>query len=65
MNITLNGESRVIAATTLTDALTEAGYGDAVVATAVNGNFVPQGLRAGLTLSNGDAIEVLAPMQGG
>lgn len=65
MNVTLNGAPRSLNATTLDAALIEAGYTDAVVATALNGQFVPQGARAAQPLSDGDAIEVLAPMQGG
>ena len=65
MNIILNGEARTLRATTLDAALAEAGYADAVVATALNGRFVPQTARATQPLKDGDAIEVLAPMQGG
>jgi sulfur carrier protein len=35
------------------------------VATALNGNFVTIGQRVTTTLSDGDQLEVLAPMQGG
>jgi sulfur carrier protein len=45
--------------------LQELGYADAVVATALNGEFVPAGSRPGARLSDGDRVEVLAPMQGG
>ena len=45
-----------------TDAL---GYGGAKVATALNEGFVPEAARAATPLSEGDRIEVLAPMQGG
>lgn len=65
MNIQLNGEEKTIVAATLADALLELSFGDAKVATAVNGDFVPAGLRATTTLQPGDRIEVLAPMQGG
>ena len=49
----------------LAELLIEQGYGDSIVATAVNGEFVPQGNRASTQLQNGDRVEVLAPMQGG
>jgi sulfur carrier protein len=41
------------------------GFKDAIVATALNGEFVPVGSRAGVQLKDGDRLEVLAPMQGG
>jgi sulfur carrier protein len=63
--IELNGEPRRTAATTLAELLTEAGYGDARVATARNGAFVPAADRAGERLAAGDRIEVVAPRQGG
>lgn len=65
MRIVLNGEAREVRATTLAAALDELGYGSATVATAVNGAFVPAGLRAGHGLGEGDRIEVVAPRQGG
>ena len=49
----------------LARALAELGFGDRIVATAVNGDFVPARKRAETALSEGDRIEVVAPMQGG
>ena len=37
----------------------------AKVATALNGNFLPAASRAATALKAGDALEVVAPMQGG
>jgi sulfur carrier protein len=65
MKIVLNGEPREIRAPTLHAALAELGFGDAAVATAVNGSFVPAPVRAATTLADGDRVEVLAPRQGG
>jgi sulfur carrier protein len=65
MKILVNGESREIAGSRLTDALDELGLSGAVVATAVNDEFVAADSRATLRLSEGDRLEVLAPMQGG
>ena len=65
MTIILNGEARAIEARVLSVALIELGYQDVVVATAVNGCFVPASTRSSTVLSDGDRIEVLAPMQGG
>ncbi|MGH8205233.1 MAG: sulfur carrier protein ThiS [Steroidobacteraceae bacterium] len=41
------------------------GFGAATVATALNGEFVPHSARAQRIVSDGDRVEVLAPMQGG
>lgn len=65
MNLLLNGDPISTDAETLDTVLAENGYADATVATAVNGDFVPVTLRATHTLTDGDQIEVLAPMQGG
>jgi sulfur carrier protein len=45
--------------------LDELGYGEAVVTTAVNGEFVAAGVRPRTRLAEGDRVEVLAPVQGG
>lgn len=65
MKLTINGEPRELAVTTVADALAAEGLVEARVATALNGDFVPAGLRATTVLSPGDALEVVAPMQGG
>lgn len=65
MTLLLNGASRDVAARTLAEALDELGYAGKIVATAVNGAFVPARRRADCNLSDGDRIEVVAPMQGG
>ena len=65
MKLSVNGEVREVQASDLQSALTELGFGDAKVATAVNGEFVPAGLRATTQLRESDRLEVLAPMQGG
>ncbi|MCV2402487.1 sulfur carrier protein ThiS [Marinomonas sp. C2222] len=64
-NIQVNSENISCQAENLADLLTELNYGDAIVATALNGDFVAQGLRASTPLKDGDRIEILAPMQGG
>jgi len=43
----------------------ELGFADQRVAVAKNGEFVPQDDWAKTDLEAGDALEVLAPMQGG
>ena len=65
MRLQLNGTPVNSDAPTLAALLAAHGYGDAKVATAVNGTFVPAPLRADHSLADGDSIEVLAPMQGG
>lgn len=65
MKIIVNGQSLEVTATLLDAALGELGYGEARVATALNGEFVPAPARASTSLDNGDRLEILAPMQGG
>lgn len=65
MRLLVNGETRQLDADTLARALEALGYRAAHVATAVNGAFVPASARAAWLLREGDALEILAPMQGG
>ncbi len=64
MKIVLNGEPREVRAETLSDVLLECGF-TGRVATAVNEEFVPSSLRVAHKLTDGDRVEVVAPMQGG
>jgi len=65
MKILVNGAWRDTVATDVATALHELGYEDAVVATALNGQFVSVRSRTDARLAEGDRLEVLAPMQGG
>jgi sulfur carrier protein len=65
MKILVNGAWRETRASELARALEELGYGASVVSTAVNGEFVAASERAAIVLTDGDRLEVLAPMQGG
>ncbi len=65
MKILVNGARVTPGAADLAAALKELGYADSVVATAVNGEFVPAGSRPSARLADGDRLEILAPMQGG
>lgn len=65
VTIIVNGERREVASTTLDLLLQELGYSSPRVAVAVNREFVPRGTHAECKLSDGDEIEILAPMQGG
>jgi sulfur carrier protein len=63
IDLMVNGERRSSSAATLADLLAETGY--AKVATARNGDFVPERKRASTLLADGDSIEVVSPRQGG
>ena len=65
MQITVNGSPREIAAATLDEALAALDFADAIVATALNGEFVAKRQRAQTALRAGDRIEIVAPRQGG
>ncbi|WP_353474389.1 sulfur carrier protein ThiS [Salipiger sp. H15] len=65
MRIDLNGESLTTTAPTLATLLAERGFDPASVATALDGAFVPRGLRERTALRDGAKVEVLSPMQGG
>ena len=61
----INGDETSVNAQTMTAILAELNLDDAVVATALNGEFIPIAARAGTKVAAGDKIEILAPMQGG
>jgi sulfur carrier protein len=61
----VNGGEVHTTAATLDALLLELGYGRQKVATAVNGDFVPEARRAATRLSAGDAIEIVSARQGG
>lgn len=65
MRLIVNGVERDVAAETLAEALQALDYADAVVATALNSEFVPARARAETRLAEDDRIEILAPRQGG
>ena len=65
MKILVNNELREIAGPSLAAALDELGYAEALIATAVNGDFAPARSRPTLMLREGDRLELLAPMRGG
>ena len=63
--IVVNGEAIETAASTLAELVAMLGHGEATVATAVNGAFVPRPARSDTLLHPGDTVEVVAPRQGG
>lgn len=65
MTLIINGERQDIDAETLARLLDALELGGSVVATALNGRFVRAVDRDGTTLKDGDAVEILAPRQGG
>ena len=65
MRLIVNGSPLEVEAEDLNGALAALDYGDRVVATAVNGAFVPAGARDGRRLNDGDRLEILSPRQGG
>ena len=65
IEISVNGETLQSRAGTLAALLEERGYGDAKVATAVNGEFVAASMRDETAVRSGDLIEIVAPRQGG
>ncbi|OOL19722.1 hypothetical protein AL01_01805 [Bombella intestini] len=62
--IQVNGQVHALVPS-LSILLTELGLEQAVVATALNGDFIPAGQREQIVLKAGDQVEILAPMQGG
>ncbi len=65
MRLFLNGEPVEGAAGTLADFVIAQELDPAIVATAVNGDFVPRTEREGVLLKDGDSVEVFSPRQGG
>ena len=66
MKIIVNGERLETRAKTLEDLCALLGFsGEMKVATALNGDFVPAPARARTMIADNDAIEIVAPRQGG
>ena len=65
MRLVVNGVEQEVAAETLAAALDKLDYGEARVATALNGAFVPARQRGDTRLRDGDRLEVVAPRHGG
>lgn len=65
MKIILNGEQAETRAATLGELCLALGHGKDKIATALNGDFVPAPKRAETALKENDAVEIVAPRQGG
>ena len=63
--IVLNGRTVMSAAATVSVLLAEQGYRGLKVATAVNGEFVPERARDTTGVRAGDSVEVVSARQGG
>jgi sulfur carrier protein len=65
LKIMVNGQPQETGAHNLAELCAALGYGDAKIATAVNGDFVPAASRAETALAREDRVEIVAPRQGG
>jgi sulfur carrier protein len=65
MQVTVNGERREIAATTVEALMSELDYAGAHVAIAVNFDVLPKSRWAETLIKAGDEIEIITPRQGG
>ena len=65
MRLVVNGTELDAVSSTVEALLEELGYGSALVATALNGEFVTRADRGARTLTDGDRVEIVAPLQGG
>jgi sulfur carrier protein len=61
----VNGEPQETKGRTLAELCASLGYGDAKIATALNGSFVPATRRTDTILHDNDKVEIVAPRQGG
>jgi sulfur carrier protein len=65
MQIFVNGKAREVQTLTMQAVVLELGYGNATIATALNGEFVSMASRASTPIAVNDKVEIVAPMQGG
>ncbi len=65
VDLVVNGQKTKSASRTLAALIKERGLADANIATAVNGEFVPEARRATTALDGGDRVEIVSARQGG
>lgn len=66
MNITLNGENRLIdAGLTVMGLIEQLGYQGKRIAVERNGEIVPRSAHANTQLADGDALEIVVAVGGG
>jgi sulfur carrier protein len=63
--IIVNGDALATHAGTLADLVAELGHAGRRIATARNGDFVPERARMETPLKGGDRIEIVSPRHGG
>lgn len=64
-DIVVNGDPLATTAATIAELLGELGLAGVRVATARNGDFVPERARGSTRLEPGDTIEIVSPRHGG
>jgi sulfur carrier protein len=65
IEIVVNGRTARTLARTIAGLIAEHGLAEAKVATALNGEFVPETRRATTMLGAGDRVEIVSARQGG
>lgn len=65
MEITLNGEKRIVSPISLEKLLADLGLGAKHLAIALNDTVVPASLRNVVILTEGDRVEIIQPAAGG
>lgn len=65
MRLIINGEEKTLDEKTLDVLLESLDYNPEVVATALNGVFVPRAARPDTPLNDGDRVEIVSPIEGG
>ncbi|PCJ95134.1 MAG: thiamine biosynthesis protein ThiS [Zetaproteobacteria bacterium] len=66
MKITMNGTITTISSPkNINDFLSEHGYKDKLIAIAINNHFIARSSYNDYIIKENDAIEIVAPMQGG
>ena len=65
LDIIVNGRKVATCARSLLELVAEQNLSGKRVATAINGQFIPEARRATVALSAGDKIEIVSPRQGG
>lgn len=65
IQVVVNGRKAESLARTLAALIEEQGFGGTKVATALNGQFVPEVRRATTQLGGGDRVEIVSARQGG
>lgn len=65
MRLIVNGRSRVVDVSTLSELVDELGHAPTAVATAINGQFVASSRRDAASLRDDDRVEIVSSRPGG